>query len=307
MMLKKIESLPVVQQLIAVSKNISPWGFDGASLYEVTRFFIRRMMEGEIQSRARSIAFSFFLALFPAVIFLFSLIPFIPIDNFQEKLLALLSDLMPPYTYEASRQTIEDIITRQRHGFVSLGFLLTLYISSNGVLSLIHAFNSGSEFKTTAFKLRLRAIGLTVFLALLIIITIVLIIISEVAIYFLSKSIDLHSSFPIAAVLAGKWLMLILLCFTAISCLYYFGSHKHEKFRFISPGSILTTLLIVITSLGFNYFIAHFGQYNKIYGSIGTVIIILVWINFNCQQLLIGYELNAAISKAKRLKAKEIF
>lgn len=305
-MRKRIESLPVVQQVISLSKQISPWGFDGASLYEVTKFFICRMMEGEIQGRARSIAFSFFLALFPAVIFLFSLIPFIPVDNLQEKLLTLLQDLMPPYTYEASRQTIEDIITRQRHSFVSLSFLFTLYISSNGVLSMMEAFNSGSEFKINAFRLRLRSVWLTVFLALLIILTIVLIITSEVTIYYLSNSIELHSRFPITAVVAGKWIMLLLLCFTAISCLYYFGSHKHEKFRFISAGSILATFLIVITSWGFNYFIANFGQYNKIYGSIGTLIIILVWINFNCQQLIIGYELNAAISKAKRSKSQEI-
>lgn len=305
-MLKKFESLPVVQQVITLSKHISPWGFDKASLYEVTKFFIRRMMEGEIQSRARSIAFSFFLALFPAVIFLFSLIPFIPVDNLQDKLLVLLNDLMPPNTYEASRQTIEDIITRQRHSFVSLGFLFTLYISSNGILSMMEAFNSGSEFKSTAFRMRLRSIWLTVFLSLLIIFTIILIITSEIAIYYLSNSVELHSRFPITAVVAGKWIMLLLLCFTAISCLYYFGSHKHEKFRFISPGSILATFLIVVTSLGFNYFIANFGQYNKIYGSIGTLIIILVWINFNCQQLIIGYELNAAISKAKRSKSQEI-
>ncbi|MCC6385686.1 MAG: YihY/virulence factor BrkB family protein [Bacteroidia bacterium] len=305
-MLKIIKFLPFIQSIIILTKRISPWGFDGASVYEVLHFFVQRMSQGEVQSRARSISFSFFLALFPAIIFVFSLIPYIPIDHFDDKLMQLLYDLLPPYTYEASKQTIEDIITRQRHGFVSLGFLFTFYISSNGVLSVIEAFNSGSEFKIKGFKLRMKSIWLTLFLSFLILTTIALIITSEVIIYFLTNSIELHSQIPVFLVITGKWILLLMLCFTAISCLYYFGTHKHEQFRFISPGSILTTFLIVITSLAFNYFIANFSQYNKIYGSIGTLIIILVWINFNCLQLIIGYELNTAIKKANRSPSKEI-
>jgi membrane protein len=299
-MIKHVKKWALTHRLIAFSRSVSPWGFDGASLYEVSHFFIQRMTQGEIAIRARSIAFSFFLAIFPAIIFLFSLIPFIPVDNLQEELLLLLRDLLPPHTYEASRQTIEDIVTRQRYSLLSLGFIFTLYISSDGVMSMINAFNAGNTSKSHFMGMRLRCIGLTLFLALLILITLVLIIASEVVIYYLSQTMKLTSGIPIAAIVTGKWILLLLLCFTAISCLYYFGSVRHVKYRFISPGSLLATLLIVLTSLAFNFFISNFGQYNKIYGSIGTLIILLLWLDFNCRQLIIGYELNAAIRKANQ-------
>lgn len=295
-----ILKLPLIQQLVDLSKKISLPGFDGLSIFDVLTFFFQRLAEGDVQSRARSIAFSFFLALFPAIIFLFTLIPYIPIEGFQDKLLLLIRDLLPPYTYEASRITIEDIIRHQRGGLLSLGFLFTLYICSNGVLSMINVFNETSRHKpVSAYKLRLKAMWLTVYLLILIILAISLLILSEVAVHFLSEKINLTSKAPIYFLLSGKWLLLLALCFTTISSLYYFGTHKHSKWKFISAGSTLATVLIILTTLAFNYFIVNFGQYNKIYGSIGTLVVILIWINFNCLQLIVGYELNASIEHAK--------
>ena len=104
----------------------------------------------------------------------------------------------------------------------------------------------------------------------------------------------------------GKWTVLLLLCFSAISLLYYFGPSKHEKVKFISAGSSLATMLIVITTLGFNYFINNFGQYNKIYGSIGTLIVILIWLYINMLVILVGYELNVSIRKARKITSLPI-
>ncbi len=304
-MLRKLLKIPAIHRFIRFSKTISAPGFDNYSLFEVLRFFIQRLMEGDVQSRARSIAFSFFLALFPAIIFLFSLIPYVPVDGFQDRLMLTLKEIMPPYTYEASRITIEDIIKRERGGLLSLGILFTLYVSSNGVLSLIHQFNYKSHYKQpSGWNLRIKAILLTIFLAVLVIMTIALLILSEVTVHYLSDKIRLTSQVPIYALLAGKWLLLIGLCFTAISSLYYFGSNKHVQWRFVSAGSTLATILVIGTSLGFNYFITHFAQYNKLYGSLGTLIIILIWMNFNCLQLIVGYELNASIEQAK-MKGKK--
>jgi membrane protein len=307
MFLRFLKKLPFIRSLIELSKRIRLPGFDGMNVHDVSGFFFMHLMENEVQSRARSIAFSFFLALFPAIIFLFTLIPYVPVAGFQDQLLNLLKDLLPPNTYEASRSTIEDIITHERGGLLSFGILFTLYVASNGFASLINAFNQTHKHKTTIAPLRqqLLAVYLTLFFSVLLILAIALLVTSEIALNFLVEQIDLkNNKAPVYFLQAGKWIILLALCFTAVSGLYYFGTAKKIRFRFISAGSILATVLIIITTLAFNYFIIHFGQYNKLYGSIGTLIIILSWIYFNCLQLIVGYELNAAIDSAKRHHTK---
>ena len=192
--------------------------------------------------------------------------------------------------------------------------MLALFVSTNGVNSLIASFDESVDHieKRKGYKQRLIAVYLTILLAVLVCIAIVLIIITEVLLHFISKNIINLSKSSVYFLLAGKYLILLILSFTAISSLYYFGpSGGTRRWRFFSPGSILATFLITISSIGFNFFIQHFGQYNKIYGSIGTLIVILVFLNFNCLQLLIGFELNNSIEKAKlkpgkiNLKEKE--
>ncbi len=307
MIFKILRKIPIFNWLIGISKRIKLPGFDGLSIYETSGFFFTRLLEGEVQSRARSIAFSFFLALFPAIIFLFTLIPYVPILGFQEQVLNVIRDLMPPNTFEESKSTLEDIILRQNSGLLSFGVLFTLYVASNGINSIIEAFNQTNKIhqeKISPFNQRVIAISLTLFLALLVIITIALLVFSEIATHFLANQIKLTNKAPIYFLFFGKWIILIALCFTAISSLFYFGTAKRKKYRFISAGSTLATILTILTSLAFNYFIVHFGNYNKLYGSIGTLIIILSWMYFNCMQLLVGYELNASIENVKRRHAK---
>jgi len=190
------------------------------------------------------------------------------------------------------------------------GFILALFVSTNGVLALIEGFNKTiMHEKRKGWNQRLVALYLTILLATLLIIAILLIIITEVILHYFNNHILNLNQNSVYLLLAGKYLILILLCFTAISSLYFFGpSGGSKKWHFFSPGSILATILIAVTSIAiliavtsiaFNFFILNFGQYNKIYGSIGTLIVILIYLNFNCIQLLIGFELNNAIEKAK--------
>lgn len=296
-----------LRHTIAFTKRISLPGFAGIPIFNVGEFFFTAVFRGDIQIRARAIAFSFFLALFPSIIFLFTLIPYLPIDGFQEQVLDLIQSLMPYNTYEAARQTIEEIINRQNGGLLSFGFLFALFVSTNGVNSLINSFNKTVHYieKRKGFRQRLVAIYLTFLLAVLVFIAIVLIISTELALHFISIHLINISKSSVILLLLGKYMVLIILCFTAVSSLYYFGPSGGTKaWRFLSPGSILATLLIALTSVGFNFFVQHFGQYNKVYGSIGTLIIILIYLNFNCLQLLIGFELNNAIAKAKLTPGK---
>ncbi len=292
-----------IKPLLLLSKHLRLPGFEGLPLYDVGDFFIKRLSEGELQTRARSLAFSFFLALFPAIIFIFTLIPYIPIESFPERLLSLISDFLPANTYESARETIEDIILHQRGGLLSFGFLFALFISADGIMALMTWFNKSYHGKEqrSAWKVRLMAIALTITLALLVFLSIGLIVTTEFIFYYMEENQILVNFMQIVLLTVGKWIILLALCFSAISLLYYYGPSKHEKLKFISAGSSLATLLIVITSLGFNYFITNFGQYNKVYGSIGTLIVILIWLYINSFVLLVGYELNVSIRKARKI------
>ncbi|MBL7924321.1 MAG: YihY/virulence factor BrkB family protein [Bacteroidia bacterium] len=297
-----------VKPLIVLSKHLRLPGFEGLPLYDVGDFFIKRLNEGELQTRARAIAFSFFLALFPTIIFIFTLIPYIPIQSFPEKLLQLIQDFLPANTFEAARETIEDIILHQRGGLLSFGFIFAIFVSADGILALMTWFNRSYHGKEerSAWRQRIMAIGLTLTLACFVFLAIGLIAANEIIFYYLEEKQILVNFMQLLLLSIGKWIILLSLCFSAISLLYYFGPSKHEKLRFISAGSSLATLLIVLTTLGFNYFITNFGQYNKVYGSIGTLIVILIWIYINSFVLLVGYELNVSIRKARKITSLPI-
>lgn len=291
-----------LKPIIILSKHLKLPGFEGLPLYDVGSFFIQRLRNNELQTRAQSLAFSFFLALFPTIIFIFTLIPYIPIPSFPEQLLLLLKDFLPANTFEAARETIEDILLHQRGGLLSFGFFFALYISADGIMALMTWFNKSYHGKVQrpGWKKKLMAIGLTLTLASFVFMAIGLILTFEYIYYYLEEKKIFVSIMQLLLISAGKWVILLGLCFSAISLLYYFGPSEKDKLRFISAGSSLATLLIILTSLGFNYFLTNFGQYNKVYGSIGTLIVILIWLYINSFVLLIGYELNVSIKKARK-------
>lgn len=297
----------IKDHLARYSKIVLP-GFERIPFVDVAGFFLHRIQEGELQTRARSLAFSFLLALFPSIIFIFTLIPYIPINDFQNRLLTLLQNVLPTSTYEAASSTIEDIILQQHGGLLSFGFLFALFVSADGVLAMIKWFNRSFHGKETrpAWKVRLLSIGLTIMLATMVTMAISLIVASEFLFSYIAQKQVFVNFFQIVLIHFARWVILLGLCFTAISLLYYFGPAKREKMKFITAGSSLATLLIVITSLGFNFFITHFGSYNKLYGSIGTLIIILIWLFINSMVLLVGFELNVSIRKAAKKKVNPL-
>ena len=176
------------QFIINIAKKIKPLGFAGLSVYDVTIFFWKGLVEGAITTRASSLAFNFFLAFFPSIIVFFTLIPYIPIAGLQETLIELLSVVLPPSTNEITFNTLDDIINNPRGGLLSIGFILALYFSANGMSSLIEAFNSSYHINEYRSLLRQKALSITLtfFLALLLIITIGLIIFGKVAVNYLT-------------------------------------------------------------------------------------------------------------------------
>ncbi|MCK9618223.1 MAG: YihY/virulence factor BrkB family protein [Lentimicrobiaceae bacterium] len=294
----------VVSFVINTSKKMVIPGFDRIPLYDVTVFFIRGLQKGSLTTRAASLSFTFFLALFPAIIFFFTIIPYIPVVSFQETLLNLLKEVIPGNAFDAVKATVEDIILRQRGGLLSVGFILALYFSTSGVNSIITEFNNTYHTIETRnwFITRLISIFLVVLISTLIIIAIVLITTGAFLLNFLEEKQILTNSFTLVMLELGRWVVVIALIFFSISFLYFFAPAKRTKFRLFSAGSTLATLLSLATTLGFNYYVSNFSKYNTLYGSIGTLIVVLLWINFNAIVLLIGFELNASILNAKKNK-----
>ncbi|MEN6455672.1 MAG: YihY/virulence factor BrkB family protein [Prolixibacteraceae bacterium] len=290
-------------RLLIKARKISIPGFDGIPLYDVMLFFYRSVVDSSFTTRASAIAFSFFLALFPAVIFLFTLIPYIPIRNFQAELFLLIRDLLPASTFVAVEGTIQDILTKPRGGLLSLGFFMALIFSSNGLVSMMNAFDSSLHTieKRNWLDQRLISILLLFILSVLLALAIALIITGQYAINYLdNESSFVGSRLTYYLLSMARWMITIALFFFAYSSLYFFAPTKKTRWRFISPGSTLATILSIFVLIGFGYYITRFGQYNQLYGSIGTLLVILLLSYLMSLILLIGFELNNSITAARR-------
>jgi membrane protein len=282
-------------------------GFEGVPLRSVVKFVIKGFRKGVLVTRASAIAFNLLMALLPASIFLFTLIPFIPIPNFQQELIKLFESIIPSEAYSFLESTIIDIITRRSGGLLLFMFIATIIFSTNGIHALIHAFVvSAHDFKSRTWVAQRK---ISVILLILIVFMIsfagFFLIFGKMAI---NRLVELHiveTDLVFYLIMILKWIVIILLLFLAISFLYWLAPAKRSDFRFFSPGSTIATFLFILTSLGFSAYVNNFGQYNKLYGSIGTLMIILAWLYLNSIALLIGFELNVSIKAANAENYKE--
>lgn len=295
---------PYRRLLIRYLRKIIIPGFDGMPFYDVMKFFITGIIKGSVTTRASAVSFNFFMALFPAILVFFTLIPYVPVTGFQDSLLELMKNLIPRQIYSTVEDTLFDIINRPRGGLLSVGFLLTLYFATNGVNSIIEAFNQTYHtIETRSFlKQQLVSVLLMLILAVLLIVAILLITIGPMIITWLDDKELIRGRYTYEIIVASKWLIIVFMFLLMYSFLYYMAPARKKDFRFISAGSTFATLMTIATSIGFNYYVNNFSRYNTLYGSIGTLLIFLLWIYFNSIILLIGFELNASISRVKRDK-----
>jgi len=297
-----------VKRWVLFSKENSISGFGGAPIYFVLDFFIRSIVNGAIAVRASSVAFNLFLGVFPAIIFFFTLIPYIPIDNFQVELLTFIKDITPEFAYETIQTTIVDIAVNKRASLLSFGFISALYFSTKGVNSLISAFNATSLTLESRswINQQMISIFLTILIVLLVSTAVTLIAITEPILDFLVSKKLMAVDLVYYLVIFGKWVVVFFLFLFSISTVYYFSPASKSEWKFLSIGSILATFLSIIISVGFSYYVSNFGQYNKLYGSLGTLIIILMWFYLNAFVIILGFELNVSIKNAKFKDSKII-
>src|SRR6187402_3138721 len=295
-----ITSFPV-KFVIRKSKNIVLPGFAGIPLFDVVRFFFIQVQKTSLNERAASIAFNLLVAIPPALIFLFTLIPYLPIKEFMPQLYELIRDIIPgKENYQPIIDFLEDFISNERGGLLSFGFLLALYFSSNAMIGIMSSFNKMNYMGFSRRHVvhdRWVAIKLTLILFLVILMSIVALVSRETVLTWLG----IEDPTVRAIILNVRWVVIILLFFLTISFIYRYAPAVHKKWKLINPGSILATFMMIVYTMGFSYYVANFGNYNQLYGSIATIFILMLLIFFNSLVLLIGFELNVSISSLKKM------
>lgn len=257
-------------------------------------------------SRANAIAFSFFISIFPSIIVLFTLIAYTPLyKNFNELIRSTVHDLMPGNAEQIVMKTIKDLTTIKRNDLLSVGFLLATYFSTNGMMAMMSGFQKAHKLtfrRYGLFEKRWIAMKLTFLLSVLLLGSVVFGILGNTIIEFLSDFFALKK-FDKMSLVFMRWFVMIALLYGGISIIFRLGVPLRKKLPFFNPGSTLAMLLSILVSIIFSYYVDNFSSYNKFYGSIGTLIVFLLWLQLNVFNILLGFELNAAIAVNRDLKA----
>jgi membrane protein len=301
----KLLKIPIVRQLVLLGKNIKlPW-LQGLSLYDLIELYIIGIIEGAVSYRATAIAFSFFMALFPFALFILNLIPYIPLQGFQEDFMDFVHQSLPPTTFDAVSKILNDILHNSHSGLLSTGFFMAIFLMANGVNAILGGFENSHHvtLKRKYFRQYFVALALSIILSMILIITVAAIVIFEVFIQKTKIQDVLSDDIPLIQM--GRYIFVIVMILITTSMLFKFGTKQEKKRSFISIGSVFTTILTIITSYFFGIWVVRFSKYNELYGSIGTLLIVMFFIWINSMILLLGFELNATIHKLRNQSNQE--
>lgn len=295
---KLITSLPF-KYIIRKSKKIFLPGFQGIPLFDVVRFFFLQARKTGFTERSSAIAFNLVMAIPPSVIFLFTLVPYLPISKeFIKQVFDLIRDVIPgEKNNEGLIKFLSDILSNQRTALLSTGFILAMFFSSNAVMGIMRSFDKNyiGFRKRKGLHQRWVAIKLTFILFVNFFISILAMIMQGAVLRWLG----VKNEFLINLIHNLRWVVILSLFFLTISFIYRYAPAVHKRWKLINPGSILATFLMIIFTAGFSYYVSNFSNYNELYGSISTVLILMLLIYFNSLVLLIGFELNVSISSLK--------
>ncbi len=304
----KLAKIPIINLLVAFLKKVKLPGLVGLSLYDLLEMYTVGIVQGALTTRASAIAFSFFTAIFPFLLFILILIPYIPVEGFKDEFLVFLQSSLPPTTSDFFMQNIfENIEGTKRGSLISTVFLLSIFLMANGVNAVFSGFENSYHTQLTrnVFKQFLFALGVALILAFLVIITVI--VLGWFEIYIIDNAIEVleKKGYELKYkaevwVRLVKYVFFVLMIYLATATLYYFGTKEGKHSKFFSIGALFTTLLIMLTSFLFGLYIENFSQYNELYGSIGALLILLFYLWLNANIILLGFELNASLHQLRR-------
>jgi membrane protein len=294
--------LPAFHYLRRKAKGIKVPGFQEINLYQIIQFLTKQLNTLGLYDRASAISFNLIMALPAGLLFLFSIIPLFPKTlKAKKQILAIFKDISPnSSTYRFIMDIINDLLS-QHVGIFSFGFILLLFYSSNAMTGIIRSFDKSiMQNKPFFLHQRMRALRLTLILFLLVFASLIVLIGQDQLAILLREVFDVKRQAIVPYWNTIRWIIIILLLFYGNAFIYKYAPHIKEKWPLLSPGSILSTFLMLVTTLGFSYWVNNFSSYNKVYGSIGTVLIVMTLVYINALILLIGFELNVSIEVLKK-------
>lgn len=298
-MKEKLKQIPLLGPLVDALELIKLPGGNGFSFYDLIQMYLLGIVRGAFTARAGSVSFSFFMALFPFLLFVLNLIPFIPIANFDSVLLEFIEALLPQDTHVFFTSIFHDIQSKPRGGLLSSVFVLSVFLTANGVSAIFGSFEESYHVKLTRnfFKQYLIAIGVSVLLAFLLLLAVAVFVFFEL--YFLRNLSD-YIPGTFNWIRTGQLFFFVVLAYFSISTLYFFGTVEGKITRFFSPGAFLTTLLLIASTYLFGIYVDRFSNYNQLYGSIGALLLFMLYTWINSILLLLGFELNATLTRLNK-------
>ncbi|AUC15556.1 ribonuclease BN [Tenacibaculum sp. SZ-18] len=298
---QSLEKIPVINWLVKFGKQIKIPRLEGLSLYDVVEMYVIGIVKGALTTRAGGIAFSFFMAIFPFLLFILTLIPYLPIEGFQDGLFDLIREALPPKTFDAVNGVIRDILNNQYGGLLSFGFIASIFLMTNGVNAIFGGFEYSYHVKEfrNVFRTYVVSLGVSLLMSFFLIITVSIIILYQIA---LSKIDDIgwFDTGEMNLFYLGRGLLFLIMIYTIVSILFRYGTKQGKQIKFFSAGALLTTVVSLFTFYLFGIYVVKFAKYNQLYGSIGTLLILMLFIWLNAIILLLGFELNASIYQLKR-------
>ncbi len=293
--------------VVQLSKKWHPKGLQGLSLFKVAQKFFKEFNLPYFTERASAIAFNFMLSVPPTCLFLFTLIPHLPFlskRGLKFQLHSLIHDIIPSPTYNRGIiEFIDSFMDGSKIGLISFTFVISLFFASSAVIGLMRSFNKdyiGFE-KIKGLKKRWAAIKLTLMLFGLLMICLMLLLLQS----NLMKWIGIENIQLRNLILYGKWIFITGLIFYSFAFIYKYAPSTTIRWKLVSPGAIVATFLSILVTLGFMAFVNNFAQYNFLYGSIGTLMVIMIMVFLNSLVVLIGFEFNLSIHTLKSIEEEK--
>ncbi|MEM9363797.1 MAG: YihY/virulence factor BrkB family protein [Bacteroidota bacterium] len=316
---ERLEKIPIINWLVRLLKKVKLKAFEGLSFYDLLEMYVVGIVEGTLSSRASSIAFSLFMALFPLLIFLITLLPFIiPYasvgnENFDAQFLLFLESFLPSATSDYFGDIYQQIKDQRRGGLLSSAFLVSIFLVANGVNAIFSGFENSYHVELTRnfFRQYIYALMVGLILAILLIVSAVVYVYFEFYVVeytseYLGKTLGYdQEKGDTLGIQVAKILFFMVLSYFTTATLYYFGTAEGKKARFFSAGALMTTLLFILTSYLFGVYVEKFARYNELYGALGGLLILMVFIWLNSNILLLGFELNATLNSLKKKHEKK--
>ena len=279
------------------------FGNPDQNLYDVGRIFLDQLKKDDLNERAGAMAFSFTVAMFPLLLFLLNMIPYIGYffpNVTTQNILLFIGDLIPASIYQEAETTIMDIVSKPRQSLLSVGFFLALFLSTNGVVSMMSAFNA--VYRTKEYRsfwtTRIIAVSIVMVLVLAICGAVVVMMLGSRILYYISEWEIVSSNLYYYLLTLFRFFVLLTLFTLATAYIFRFAPAVHDKWKFFSAGSLTAGILINFSFYLFTFYLNNFGAYNKLYGSIGAMIAVMLWLFITSLIILISFEINVSLDKA---------